>query len=47
MKPTPRAPEHDEPPPVLGTWLRLYAAIIVWLAFLIAVFHLFTRTWNR
>ena len=37
----------DEPPPFLGTWPRVYAAIIVYLVVLIALFALFTRTFNR
>jgi hypothetical protein len=31
----------DEPPPLLGTWRRLYFAVIAWLALLIIVFYLF------
>jgi hypothetical protein len=38
---------RDEPPPFLGTWPRVYAAIIVYLVALIALFALFTRTFNR
>ncbi|MGE5646259.1 MAG: hypothetical protein ACM336_10750 [Acidobacteriota bacterium] len=33
----------DDPPPFLGTWKRVYAAVLVYLAALIAVFYLFTR----
>jgi hypothetical protein len=33
----------DEPPPFLGTWKRVYAAVLLYLALLIAVFYLFTR----
>jgi len=32
---------RDEPPPLLGTWRRLYFAVIAWLALLIVVFYLF------
>ncbi len=32
-----------EPPPFLGTWKRVYAAVLVYLAVLIGVFYLFTR----
>ena len=32
----------DEPPPVLGTWGRVYAFVIVYLACLIGAFYLFT-----
>lgn len=37
----------DQPPPFLGTWNRVYTAILIYLAALIALFALFTRTWNR
>jgi len=37
----------NEGPPFLGTWPRVYAAVIVWLALLIALFTLFTRAYNR
>ncbi len=39
--------EPNQPPPFLGTWRRLYAAVIVWLAALILFFYLFTRAFNR
>ena len=32
----------DEPPPVLGSWRRVYAFVIVYLACLIGAFYLFT-----
>jgi hypothetical protein len=34
---------RDEPPPFLKTWKRLYAAVLVYLALLIALFYWFTR----
>ena len=37
----------EEPPPFLGTWQRVYAAVILYLIALIALFALFTRTFNR
>jgi len=33
----------DEPPPFLGTWPRVYAFVIGWLAVVIVVFYLFSR----
>jgi hypothetical protein len=33
----------EEPPPILGSWPRLYAAVLGWLAILIAAFYLFAR----
>lgn len=32
----------DEPPPVLGTWPRVYAFVLVYLAVVILAFYLFT-----
>jgi len=33
----------EEPPPILKSWRRLYAAVIGWLVFLIILFYLFTK----
>ena len=33
----------DEPPPVLGTWGRVYLFVLCYLALLIALFYFFTR----
>ncbi len=41
-----RDPQADEPPPFLGTWPRLYAAVIGWLAALILLFYIFARSFN-
>jgi hypothetical protein len=35
--------QSEEPPPFLGSWRRVYAAVIAWLAFLILVFYAFSR----
>jgi len=37
----------DEPPPVFGSWARIYVAVGVYLVLLIVLFDLFTRTLNR
>lgn len=37
----------DDPPPFLGTWKRVYAAVLVYLVVLILLFLWFTQTWNR
>ena len=37
----------DEPPPFLGTWKRVYSAVLVYLLALILLFLWFTLTWNR
>ena len=36
----------DEPPPFLGTWPRLYAAVLLYLVVLIALFYWFGRAWS-
>lgn len=33
----------DEPPPFLGTWPRVYATVLAYLAALITLFYAFTR----
>lgn len=42
-----RLPEEivDEPPPFLGTWPRVYAVVLAYLAVLIVVFYAFTRAY--
>jgi hypothetical protein len=35
----------DEPPPLLGTWPRVYTAVIGYLFLLIVLFYLFSRAW--
>jgi hypothetical protein len=37
----------DEPPPFLRTWKRVYAAVMLYLVAMIAVFFWFTERWNR
>lgn len=39
--------ERDEPPPFLGSWARVYAAVVVYLVCLVALFWVFTRSYNR
>ena len=34
---------RDEPPPVLGTWPRVYTAVLIYLALVILAFYFFTR----
>jgi hypothetical protein len=34
---------EDEPPPVLGSWPRVYTFVCVYLACVIALFYWFTR----
>lgn len=33
----------EEPPPILGTWSRLYTFVVVYLLALILLFYLFER----
>jgi len=42
-----RTEEGEEPPPFLGSWRNVYAAIALYLVALIALFTLFTRSFNR
>ncbi len=42
-----RSPMPDEPPPILGTWRRLYTVVLLYLAGLILLFYLFTRIFQR
>jgi hypothetical protein len=37
---------HDEPPPFLGSWTRIYTAVVVYLAVLIGAFYAFTKAWQ-
>ena len=36
-------PEDDEAVPLFGTWARIYAAVLVWLAVVMAGIALFSR----
>ncbi|MCW5977815.1 MAG: hypothetical protein KIT09_07040 [Bryobacteraceae bacterium] len=36
-------PVADEPPPFLGAWRRVYAAVLIYLAAVIFLFYLFGR----
>jgi hypothetical protein len=36
-------PPDNEPPPFLGTWRRVYTAVLVYLACVITAFYIFTR----
>jgi len=40
-------PTHEEPPPFGGSWRALYAAVLLNLAVLTALFYLFTRYFSR
>lgn len=36
----------EEPPPVLGRWQRVYVAVLVYLALLIATLYALTRVFG-
>jgi hypothetical protein len=38
--------DHDEPPPFLGTWRRIYLAILIYLGLLIAGLYWFTQAYR-
>lgn len=38
---------QEERPPLFATWGRLYAAVLVYLVCVIALFDYFTRSVNR
>jgi len=40
------ADQDDEPAPPFGSWRRLYALVIAWLAALIALFYAFTKAFS-
>jgi hypothetical protein len=42
MAPQDEKPILDEPPPVLGTWSRVYIFVLCYLAAVIAAFYWFT-----
>lgn len=33
----------EEPPPILGSWRRLYTAVVIYLIVLVTLFYLFAR----
>lgn len=36
----------DEPPPFLGSWRRVYVAVLIYLCLIIAGFYLFTLAYR-
>ena len=36
----------DEPPPFLGTWRRVYTAVLIYLSVIVAAAYLFTRAFQ-
>ena len=37
---------EDEPPPILGSWRRIYIIVLIYLAFLVIGFYVFTRVFD-
>jgi len=46
MRQPPETSQPEEPPPLLGTWRRMYTAVLIYLAALILLFWLLTRTFS-
>lgn len=42
----PGLPAVEEPPPFLGSWGRLYAAVLGWLALLVLLFYFLTARFS-
>ena len=36
----------NEPPPLLGTWRRVYIGVLVYLFVIVTVFYVFTRAYR-
>lgn len=41
-----RDTSKDEPPPFLGTWLRVYTAVLIYLVFVIILFAIFGKAFT-
>jgi len=39
-------PPDDEPPPFLGSWRRVYTAVLIYLGCVIVAFYIFTRAFS-
>ena len=37
---------HEDPPPIGGSWLVLYAVVVLNLAFLVLLFYAFTKAFS-
>ena len=44
--PADRSQIPDDPPPILGSWRNVYTAILLYLAFIIVSFYVFTRIFS-
>ena len=44
--PDDRGQMPDEPPPFLGTWKRVYTAVLIYLGLLIVSFYFFMRAFS-
>lgn len=40
-------PEWDEPPPFVGTWNRVYLAVVIYTFILLVALYVMTITLNR
>jgi hypothetical protein len=41
-----RSETPDDPPPILGSWRRLYTVVLIYLALIIGSFYVFTRAFS-
>jgi hypothetical protein len=46
MKLPRQALSDDDPPPFLGTWERVYGAVVIYLAMLIVLFYTFSAVFT-
>jgi hypothetical protein len=37
----------EGPPPILGSWARVYTAVVIYLVAVISLFYTFTKVFNR
>jgi len=37
----------EEPPPILGSWRRIYATVVLYLIAVITLLYTFTKVFNR
>jgi hypothetical protein len=45
-KTVPPVDSEDSPPPLLGSWRRVYTSIVVYLGVLIVLFYIFRRVFT-
>jgi hypothetical protein len=43
----PHLDRKEDPPPFLGSWTRVYVAVLIYLACVISLFAVFTQAYKR